>query len=440
MLNRLLFTKIDNAPLIIFRVFFGTLIALESFGAILTGWVKANLVDPEFNFSFIGFEWLRPLPGLGMYFYFAIMGALGICIALGYRYRWSIIGFTLLWTSVYLMQKTSYNNHYYLLVLISGFMIFFPANRYLSIDAKKRPEIERYAMAGWVKWTIVLQLFLVYTYAGIAKLYGDWLDFRIIGILMHDKADYPIIGNLLQEPWAHRIIGTFGILFDLCIVPALLWRPTRKIAFVMSLFFHLFNSIVFQIGIFPYLSLAFMVFFFEPKTIRNLFFKKKPFYDDHEIVIPSYRIALVTMMGLYFSVQIALPLRHLFIKDNVLWTEEGHRLSWRMMLRSRTGTVQFKVVNRNNGQSETIDLGDYLTTKQQQRIGSYPDFLWQFAQYLKKRNMEQGKRVSVFAINSKVSINGKPYRSFIDPKVDLANERWDPFRHHQWILPSGQFK
>ena len=48
---------------------FGLLIAVESFGALLTGWVKRAFIDPEFTFTFIGFEWLQPLPGNGMYWY-----------------------------------------------------------------------------------------------------------------------------------------------------------------------------------------------------------------------------------------------------------------------------------------------------------------------------------------------------------------------------------
>ncbi|MGB7393001.1 MAG: HTTM domain-containing protein [Pricia sp.] len=39
-------------------------------------------------------------------------------------------------------------------------------------------------------------------------------------------------------------------------------------------------------------------------------------------------------------------------------------------------------------------------------------------------------------MNSRVSINGKPYRAFIDPKVDLAAAKWHHFRHNEWILPS----
>ncbi len=436
MLSRLLYTKTDNAPLVVFRIIFGILIAFECYGAILTGWVKSTLINPKFTFTFIGFEWLQPIPGNGMYIYFLIMGTLGICIALGFRYRISIIAFTLMWTAVYLMQKTSYNNHYYLLILISGFMVFFPANRYFSVDARLRPAIRSNTMPSWIKWAIVLQLFIVYTYAAIAKMYGDWLDFGVLKVLLKGKADFWLIGSLLQEPWLHGMVGILGILYDLTIIPALLWKKSRSVAFIASIIFHLFNSIVFQIGIFPYLSLALTLFFFEAETIKNIFFKRKPLYKGNEIQLPAFRIIFITCFSFYFLVQLALPLRHYFIKGDVLWTEEGHRMSWRMMLRSRVGQVQFKMVNQKNGESKIIALEDYLSRSQRHRIGAYPDFIWQFAQYLKKEEQKKGETVSVYALNSKVSINGRPYSAFIDPKVDLASEKWDPFRHHNWILPS----
>lgn len=437
MLNRLLFTKIDNSPLIIFRIFFGILVALECYGAILTGWVQRTLIAPQFTFNFIGFEWLQPLPGPGMYIYFIVMGTLGVLVVIGYRYRFAVISFTLLWTAVYLMQKSAYNNHYYLLVLISAFMACYPAHRFCSVDAKRHPSIKKNYMPSWVKWTIILQLLIVYTYAAIAKLYGDWLDFSMVEVLMSNKADYYVIGTILQKPWVHKIIGVCGILFDLLIVPALLWKPTRKWAFFASIFFHLFNSIVFQIGIFPYLSLAFTVFFFEPETIRRIFFKKKILYVNGGIAIPSYKPFLLAGFGIYFIVQLALPVRHYFFKDAVLWTEEGHRLSWRMMLRSRRGKANFKVVNNENGNFEFADTKKYLSKKQRPRVAAYPDFAWQFAQRIKKEYAEKGENVSVYAIDSKISINGRPYRPFLDPDVDLANEEWDHIRHHDWILPSN---
>ncbi|WP_339655729.1 HTTM domain-containing protein [uncultured Maribacter sp.] len=438
MFNKLLFEKIDNSALIIFRIFFGILISLECFGAIATGWVKRNLIDPKYNFPFIDFDWLHPLPGSGMYFYFGLMGLLGLCIAFGFKYRMSMITFTLLWTATYLMQKTAYNNHYYLLILISILMCFFPAEKAKSIDTKLNTNLETNSMYSYVKWIIVLQLFIVYAYASIAKIYVDWLDFSMIEVLMRPRKNYWLIGEILQQSWLHSIISTAGIFFDLFIVPTLLFKPTRKVAFFISIFFHLFNSIIFQIGIFPYLSIAFSVFFFEPKTIRRIFFKsKEPYNSTNEFVVTNNKNSLVLLMSIYFLAQLLLPIRHYIIEDDVLWTEEGHRMSWRMMLRSRVGKGNFTVVNKNTKQIFEITPNNYLTANQERKVLSYPDFAWQFAQYLKMDFKNKNMDVAVYLEDSQISINGKPYVPFLDSTTDLAAEPWKPLKHHNWILPSN---
>ncbi|WP_248724345.1 HTTM domain-containing protein [Seonamhaeicola sp. ML3] len=435
MINTWLFKHIDNSGLIVFRIFFGLLCFLESVGAIFTGWIKATLIDPKFTFSFIGFEWLQPLPGNGMYFYYAIMGLFGLLVMIGYKYRFSMFAFAVLWSGTYLMQKSSYNNHYYLLMLLSTIMIFLPANRYASLDAKQNPDLKRYSMPLWCKQIFVLQLLIVYTYASVAKLYPDWLDTSVIALMMKSKSHFVLVGDILQEKWLHYALAYGGILFDGLIIPLLLFKPTRKYALIVSIFFHLFNSFIFHIGIFPYLSLAFSLFFFEPKTIQRLFLKKKPFYDAEDIKVPKYKPLLLGVFGLYFIVQILLPLRHHIIEDNVLWTEEGHRLSWRMMLRTRYGKATFKIKDKETGVSKVIDLNNYLTKKQKHQVSSKPDFMWQFSKYLKNKFQEEGQDISVF-ITCKVSINGKPAQQFINPNVDIASLDWEPFKHGRWILPS----
>jgi len=436
MLNRWLFKHIDNSALIIFRVFFGLLITLESFGAILTGWLRQTLVEPEFTFSFIGFEWLQPLPGIWMYVYFGIMGIFGIGVMLGYKYRFSIIAFTVLWASVYLMQKSSYNNHYYLLVLLNIFMCILPAQRYFSVDVKLNRSLLKQSMPQWCGLIIIAQMAIVYTWASIAKIYPDWLDTTVMEILMRGKKEYLIIGDFLQQKWLHYILAYGGILFDLLIIPLLLWKPTRKWTFIVAIVFHLFNSIVFQIGIFPYMSLALCVFFFEPETIQKLFFKNKPFYDSKEIIIPSYKNILMVAFSLYFIVQISLPLRHWFIQDDVLWTEEAHRLSWRMMLRSKYGVAHYTVVDKATNKKTIIKLDDYLTKKQKTLASSRPDIIWQFAQRLKEKFTEEGSDVTVY-VDCRISINGRPLKLLVDPKIDLTSVKWNVVKHNEWILPSN---
>jgi vitamin K-dependent gamma-carboxylase len=437
MVNRFLFKQIDNSALIVFRVFFGLLIFLESVGAIFTGWVNRVLIAPKFTFSFIGFEWLQPLPGDWMYVYYVVMGIFGLFVMLGFKYRLSIIGFTIMWLATYLMQKSSYNNHYYLLILLSTFMVFMPANTYFSVDAKRNSFIKQNTMPQWCSLVFILQMGIVYTYASIAKMYPDWLDTTVIEILMKPKEQFYLIGGILQQKWFHYFIAYSGLIFDLLIVPLLLWKSTRKYAFFASIFFHLFNSIVFHIGVFPYLSLVISVFFFEPETIRNIFFKKKKPYTKNEVIIPKRNTAIKYLIIIYFSIQIVLPLRHWVIKDDVLWTEEGHRMSWRMMLRSRGGVVKYKIVDMSNNTEIPIHSNSYLSEKQQRAASVRPDIIWQFVQYLKKDFKAKGKDVEVY-VDCSISVNGKPLKRLINPKVDLAAVKWNAFKHSEWILSSKQ--
>ncbi len=434
-MNKFLFKQVDNTGLVLWRVAFGLLIALEGFGAIATGWVKRVFVEPEFTFHFIGFDFLQPLPGMGMYFYFALLGVLGVCVMLGYRYRFAMFSYAVLWTSVYLMQKTSYNNHYYLMMLLCWMMALLPANRWLSMDVKRNPALKSLHMPQWVKLILVLQVFIVFTYASIAKMYPDWFNLKAPALLMLNKQNYWLVGDLLQQNWIHSSIAYFGLLFDLLIIPLFLWKRTRVLAFVLSLFFHLFNSVVFQIGIFPYMSIAFAFFFFSSETLVKRFKLKREIYHGYEITVPSLAKPAIAIFSIYFIFQVALPLRHWFFQDDVLWTEEGHRLSWRMMLRSRSGVLNIWIEDKATGERTKYPYKQMLSKKQQRNVKTKPDLIWQLAQRIHAKELENGKDVAVYA-HCRVQINGGVLHPFIDKEVDLAQEKWHPFKHHDWILPS----
>ena len=441
-LNQLLFSRVDNSPLVVFRAFFGLLIMLEAWGAIATGWVRRIFVDPEFTFNFIGFDFLQIFPGTGphMYAYFVIMGIFGLMVMLGYRYRLAIVGYAIMWSAVYLMQKSAYNNHYYLLMLLLWIMALFPAHTSFSLDAKRNPAIRDESMPNWVPLLIIAQLWIVYTYASIAKLYPDWLDASAPQLLMSGRKNTWLIGDLLQLSWVPWVVAYVGIIFDGLIIPALLWKKTRKWAFGISIFFHLFNSVVFQIGIFPYMSLAFTVFFFPREVIYNIFVKKwKTFYEaTQEVRVPKLRNLGLGVIGVYLVIQVLLPSRHWLIDDNVLWSEEGHRLSWRMMLRTKSGTSHFTILDKATNKRTTVKLQDYLSKKQMRNIRTKPDVIWQFAQRLKKEYAEKGQDISVF-VKCRIRINGRKSARLIDSKVDLAAVKWNPWKHADWILDSGDY-
>jgi hypothetical protein len=429
---KILFKAIDNSPLVVFRIFFGFLVACESFGAILTGWVKRILIDPQVTFSFIGFEWLKPLPGFGMYFYFIAMGVFGLAIMLGYRYRIAIISYTILWAGVYFMQKTAYNNHYYLLLLISFLMIFLPSNSYASLDVRQNRIKEENTMPYWISLLFIIQVAIVYVFASIAKFYPDWLDGTFTRNLLADSTNVITLKKLFLQKWFYLFIAYMGIIFDLLIVPLLLFKKTRMLALLASLTFHLFNAIFLEIGIFPFFALTFALFFYEPETIRSVFLRRKTSIETDNGHSNYYGKKIVYFLIIpYLIIQLLLPLRHHFIEGDVLWTEEGHRLSWRMMLRERNGFIHIRIKDLKTGEESLYDYRKNLTDKQIQNLATKPDFIWQYCQYIKKEF--KGKEIAIF-IDCKNSINRKEYKTLIDPKFDMAKAKWDYFRHNEWLL------
>lgn len=434
-MNKFLFKHIDNTGLVLWRVVFGALIATEAFGAIVTGWLRRTLIEPQFTFNFIGFDFLQPLPGDGMYYYFILMGVFGLLVMVGYKYRFSMACYALMWTCVYLMQKSSYNNHYYLMMLLCWLMVFLPAHRWFSLDAKLTPSVKLPSTPRWTYLVVIFQIWIVYTYASIAKFYPDWLDGTTTALFMKGKSDYWLIGSFLQLDWVHMCIAYVGIFFDLLVIPFMLYTRTRLIAFVIGVFFHLFNSIVFQIGIFPYMSMAFAFFFFSSEILQKRFLPKKDRYTAGEVKVPNYKPILIGVFSVYFIVQIGLPLRHWAFQDDVLWTEEGHRLSWRMMLRSKASRLVVYTQEEGSVEKKPYNYRMLLSNKQQRAAKSKPDLLWRLAKEIKKAEAKEGKNVKVF-MDVKLKINGGEYHQFIKPDVDIAAQKWQPFKHHNWLEPS----
>lgn len=428
-----LFKSVDIAPLAIFRILMGLLMAAEGFGAIITGWVRINYVEREFTFNFMGFDFLQNLVGPQAYVLYTLLGILGLCIAFGYRYRIAIISYTILWSAAYLGQKTSYNNHYYLLLLMCFLFILVPAHRFASLDVKSGRVDKSQVTPYWSIFVFKFLLLIVYVYASIAKIYPDWLDGTVVELFMKSRKDWPILGMVYDKTWFIYALTYGGILFDLLVIPALWYKPTRKAAFIISVFFHLFNSIVFQIGIFPYMMLITSVLFFESATIRKLFFRNSIDIAAYQPLSYLNKKIIYAALIPFFTLMILLPLRPFYFPGSSNWTEEGHRLSWHMMLRAKYGEIYYEVKRKDNGKTERINPGDRIWPKHAQKVATRPDMAWQYAQRLKREYNDQGIKVEIYAF-CYASLNGRKLASLIDPEVDLAAVQWNTFSHNEWIL------
>jgi hypothetical protein len=219
-----------------------------------------------------------------------------------------------------------------------------------------------------------------------------------------------------------------GLLLDLLIVPLLLWRRSRVIAFAFALAFHGINSLLFRIGIFPWLMIAASTLFFEPdwpRRVSSRFALKGSTSQESGTKIEGRMI--VPVLCVFFLIQFTVPLRHFLYPGYPNWTEEGHRFSWHMKLRDKSGTAQFDVVD-GSGDTRTVDPHSVLTERQASEMATHPDMILQFAHYLGKGGASVHARVFV-------SLNGRWAEPLVDPTVDLARERRSILDPARFLLP-----
>lgn len=444
-MDKYLNENIDVAQLVLFRMLFGFLMSAEAAGALLTGWVHESYVEPEMTFYFFGFGFLQYLLGWPMLLVYALLGILGLLVMVGWRYRWSATALAIVWSICYLNQKSHYNNHYYLMMLISWIMVFLPANIYASLDVKSGRVVERVFARAWQVWLLPALVAIVYFYAAVAKIYPDWLKAIPVSIWftgenfessLWSSAVAEQLRGVFHHQRTHYFFSYAGIFFDLLVIPAFLWHRTRTLALLASLVFHLMNSAIFQIGVFPYFALSFVIFFYPVQKVRAMFFRQRPVLNPSDIPVKRPGKHPLHYAAILFIIwQFLLPLRHWMIPGNVLWTEEGHRLSWRMMLRTKSSYGSFSAVNPVTMEREWVNPSDFLTRQQERGFMSKPDMIWQFAQVLKRHYQKERNwtEVQVFA-DIQVSVNGRPYHPFTKHDFDLASVRWKYFGHQEWLL------
>ena len=428
----------------VFRILFGMMMIWSIIRFWYYGWIESLYLEPKFHFSYYGFEWVKPL-GAWTYLLFIICGLAALCILLGFKYRYAIVVFFVTFTYIELMDKTTYLNHYYFISIVSFLLIFLPANAYYSIDAWLHSK-KRYQ---WVpKWNIdaiKLLLGLVYVYAGLAKLNSDWLvEAMPLRIWLSTKTGVPLIGDLLAYEWVHYGFSWFGALYDLTIPFFLLFKPTRWTAFFFVVVFHIMTRVLFNIGMFPYIMIVSTLIFFSASFHRKVlgFFSKvlhidgTRFENDRLFGIGSeFRGNVVrVVVATFFLIQLLLPWRYLGYPGELYWTEQGYRFSWRVMLMEKAGYAQFKIVDKVSGRWFYVDNTEFLTPFQEKQMSFQPDFILEYAHYLKHHFESQGHQNLAIYVESVVTLNGRRSKAYIDPNVDLTQEK-ETFEDKKWILP-----
>jgi len=434
------FDPVDVAILVYFRIIFGAIMLWEVFRYFHYDFISRYWIDNSFFFTYYGFDWVQPLPGDGMYYLFAVLGILSVCIAIGFKYRIAASLFFLAFTYFFLIEQAMYLNHFYLIVLISFLLIFVPAHRSLSIDAWLNRKKQSDYVPAWSLWILRFQLGVVYFYGGLAKLNWDWLNGEPIRHWLADRTDFPIIGTYFTEEWMVYLFSYGALLVDLLVVPFLLWKRTRLIAFGIVVSFNLLNSQLFNLGIFPWFMIFATLIFFDPSWPRLNRWKRSkessPKHRSHITNLTKNQKVILTLVLIFVIVQLAVPLRHFAYPGNVSWTKEGKNFSWHMKLNDTyTPEILILVTNPSTGETWSVDPLDGLTKRQLRTMNDNPGMILQFSHHVAEEIIKQeGFEDVEVRVKVMTSLNYRELQLLIDPTVNLAAEPQTLLPKY-WIMP-----
>jgi vitamin K-dependent gamma-carboxylase len=433
------FAPLDIASLVFFRIAFGLLMIWHASWYFSNHQIARFWLEPRFLFKYYGFSWVHPWPGNGLYVHWTVVGVLALFIAAGFFYRASAALFCLGYTYTFLLDEALWVNHRYLICLFSFLLIFVPANRSLSIDVWLNPKIRSEWTPAWTLWLLRAQMGVVYFYAGVAKIMPDWLHGAPMRVWLARSTQFPIIGRFFREEWAVYSLSYAALLFDLFIIPFLLWRRTRVAAFCAAVAFHLLNFKLFHIGVFPWLAITGTTLFLSPSWPRHLLaifgIRREPrSVGETESLPPARQRLVLALVMVYIAIQIVVPLRPFLSGGGIEWIQAEHRFTWRMMLTNKWQQIYFYVTDPNSRHATyQVRPEDFLTRWQVDRMQWRPDMLLQFAHYLARVMPRAGPKPLRVEARVLVALNGRKPRLFIDQNVDLAAEKRS-WGRPRWLL------
>ncbi|XP_046860535.1 vitamin K-dependent gamma-carboxylase-like isoform X2 [Xenia sp. Carnegie-2017] len=456
----------DPANLGIFRVFFGILMMIDipqerGMSSIYRHWGDRTLC------FFPLFDCLKPLPVEWMYVVYLVMflGALGI--ALGFCYRSSCVLFITTYWYIFFLDKTVWNNHSYLYGLISIMLLLTDGNRYWSIDGYFNDSIRNTYVPRWNYWLIKFQIFLVYFFAGLKKIDMDWMSGYSMSGLAKQWVFDPFRLFVSDEFIELYMVHIIGLLFDLFEGFLLLFDKTRPVALFFGCMFHLMNSQMFHIGMFPWTMLATMPFFLrsdwprrlsramptclslflpqrdDPKVNTKFTNEKNPRrkQDCKDIYVSLRKYFLIGVASIYVIIQLFLPWSHFITQGFNSWTNGLYGYSWDMMVHSwSTQHIRIELVDKATNASHYLIPGIWIhgRSNKRGRWSSQPDMVKQYANCLaKKLSQHEELNITEPAIYFDVwrSMNGRFQQRLLDPRVDMVKAEWSPFKMSEWILP-----
>ncbi|XP_012934732.1 vitamin K-dependent gamma-carboxylase [Aplysia californica] len=471
-LVRLLCRPSDPASLGTMRFLYGFLMVLDIFQERGLATADGRWGDKE-ECRFPLFNFLKPLPLQWMYIVYLVMLAGALGIMLGFMFRMSCLLYLGPYWYLFFLDKTSWNNHSYLFGILAFLFSISDANRYWSVDALLNPKIHNRHIPLWNYTLLRAQIFLLYFIAGLKKLDLDWVSGYSMQNISHHWVFDPLKLLLTDDQIDMYVVHLGGLTIDLFLGFLLFFDKTRPLGLLVSSSFHLMNSQIFSIGMFPYACIATQFLFCYGDWPRRLFRLVPPalrlftpddlelqpsghcVYNKEDVMSenvsptsktqyvsssealptePKLKQKIATLFTLLFIAwQCFLPYSHGITKGYNNWTNGLYGYSWDMMVHSwYIQHVRITYYDKDTGQSGYLDP---LVWGGNRRWSSHADMIKQYslciAENLKSYNINN---VEIY-FDIWRSLNHRFQQRTVHPHVDIVTAEWSPFREAPWVMP-----
>lgn len=444
----------DGHILGLFRLMFGLFMVYYAFYFYSIDFITDGLLKPKVLFKYDYFEWLHPLSAPAMNAILLAMGAAAVLMTLGLFFRAACWVFSLCLAFFFFQEKSYYNNHIYLFILLPILLSATDADRFFSLRGKKAGGQK---VPRWQQVILQAQIVIVYFYAGVIKFKPDWLIRKEpMTSLVHQLPDTKWIAVLIKHEFMIDLFTYGGLLLDI-LAPVLLWyKPLRNWMWIPFALFHLTNSQVFDdIHIFPFVMLGALILFFDTHEIpfiRNLektgvptgkgASAKKPQKNKPAETPANPDVALSATPKLtknlllgYFAFQVLFPFRGFFLPNPMDYTTIGNRFAWRVKADVRMpAEMVFGLVNPATQEVQAVNVQSFLNPIQIRTLAADPRTVAAFARYLREEAARRGMPNALVKARIRFGYNGRPPQFFVDPDVDLASVKYSPFRKLDWVI------
>jgi hypothetical protein len=268
LMRRLITLRTNPRQLAVARIIIGVNAALASREAsrMLSKLLTPSVVKLPFS------PWVPVLPSSALRIFIAVWLVAALVFALGWKTR--VAGAVLVLVTGYtlVLDRQTYSNHLYLLVLVILLLTISDSGAVWSLDARRQGM--RRDVVAWPILLLKIQVTIVYVFSAVAKITPPYLAGEILTWSLRQQG-WLAVPQSWRAPAAMSLLAVTSIVAELFIACGL-WSPRLRLsAIIAGMGFHLLSIAVLDssrlsLAIFALNMFAVYLLFVDAELLRRL--------------------------------------------------------------------------------------------------------------------------------------------------------------------------